>query len=142
MLEDNYILWFTTEVKETTASTYAEDSPVLHPYISIIYPDLWDTKLESSFGYQDAKALETIIKKYTVSNETIIADNQVTVSGNIIQITNRNSKEQIKIFSLSGQQVASIRKNGYTAQIDASSYPKGVLVVAGSSGWSKKIIVQ
>ena len=142
MLEDNYILWFTTGVKETTASTYTEDSPVLHPYISIIYPDLWNTKLESSFGYKDAEELEAIIMKYTVSNEAIIADNQVTVAGNIIQITNRNNKEQIKIFSLSGQQVASIRKNDYSVRIDASAYPKGVLIVNSSSGWSKKIIVQ
>ena len=140
MLEDNYILWF-SDIPVVTRSAGENEKTLSLPYISIIYPEHPNTALEEETGYQDVESLEEMIKKYTVSNEKIIDDNQVNVMGNVIRITNGNNKEQIKIFSLSGQQVASIRKNDFSIRIDATAYPKGVLIVNSSSGWSKKIVV-
>ena len=142
LLEDHYILWFSSDISKLKASTYVDETPLSLPFITIIYPDDPNAKVESTMGYQDVETLDAIIKKYSVSNEMIVSDNQVTVMGKVIQIANRNTQEQIKIFSLSGQQVASIRKNDFTVKIDASAYPKGVLIVNSSAGWSKKIIIQ
>ena len=135
LLQDNYILW------------YDEFDPDVHPgvkapAISVIYPYAPDIILDSTGGYQEVEVLESLLKSHTVSNETVASGNQVTVLGNVIQVSNQVKNEQIRIFSLTGQQLAFVRKIDDTVTIDASHFPKGVVIVAGSSGWSTKILAK
>ena len=136
LLEDNYILWYSEFDPATRANITA-------PFISVIYPHAPDIILESTWGDKDVETLEALFKSYTVSNETVATGNdyKVTVSGNVLQISNPVMNEQIRVFSLTGQQIASVRKNGHTVTVDASHFPKGVVIVSGSSGWSSKLLI-
>jgi trans-2-enoyl-CoA reductase len=58
----------------------------------------------------------------------------------MLQISNQTNDEQISVYTLAGKQIASVRKKETTIQIDASSFPKGVLIVGSSAGWNSKII--
>ena len=136
LLDKNYILWYSADVSEVPAY----NTPIL-PYITIIDTDNPDNPLDETFGYQEVTVLEEIIKSHIVSNEIIASDHIVIVSGNVLHIANRTVNEQIQVFTLTGQQIATIRKNDYTVQIDASNFPKGVLIVHSSKGWTQKIIV-
>ena len=147
LLQDNYILWYSeynssnlSDVK--TLSEEEDNLPVKAPYISIIYPGEPDQIVDAVWGYQDVETLEDFLKSHTVSNEMIASDNKVTVSGNVLQISNRNRNEQLRIFSLTGRQVASVRKNDYTVTIETSNFPKGVWIIYSSSGWSTKILAR
>jgi len=148
MLEKNYILWYSSDVSELNnvikTNSGSEETAKTLPYIAIINPENPDKNLVLTFGYQDVEALEQILKTYSVSSHQIIAsnNNKVTVWENVLEISNQINNEQIHVFSLAGQQVASVRKNDYTVKIDAGDFPKGVLIVYSSSGWSTKIMVQ
>jgi hypothetical protein len=48
--------------------------------------------------------------------------------------------EQITIYSLSGSLIYQSRKAAGEASFDIGSLPKGVLIVRGSSGWTRKVI--
>jgi len=143
LLKDHFILLYSSDVSEVPIRTFAVD-PTTLPYITIINPEDPDGILEAVWGdiAVDVDMLEDILKSYAVSNESIASVNNVTVSGNILHISNQTNNEQIQVFTLTGQRVANIRKNDYAVRIDASNYPKGVLVVYSSSGWSSKIVIQ
>ena len=146
ILQDNYILWYSEYNSSVLAeakplSGEADDLPAKVPYISIIYPGAPDQIVDAVWGYQDVGTLEDFLKSHTVSNETVDSGNKVTVLENVIQISNQVKNEQIRIFSLTGQQVASIRKNESTVTIDTSHFPKGVVIVSGSSGWNRKLLI-
>ena len=149
ILKENYILWYEDSDCGCDIFAAAADEPTdeevnySYPYISIIdykYPHIL---LEELWGVQEEETLEEILKKYSVSNDKILPDNIiVNVLGNVLHISNNSNNEQIRIFTLSGQQIASVRKNDLTVKIDASAFPKGILVVTSSSGWSKKILIR
>jgi len=142
MLDKHFILWFSADVSEINLNTYAEASAYTFPYISLIDPDEPDESLLSLSGYHTVETFEEIMKPFTVSNEWVALDNFVAVSGNTLHISNGRNNERIQVFTMAGQQVASIRKNGYSVTMDASSFPKGMLIIGSSSGWSQKIVIQ
>ena len=148
ILEDNYILWYEGEeddcgcVVTPLSAEEDDDETNMLPVISIFNPYDPNLFIEEVSGVQDKEALVEMLSKYSVSNERIASGNSVLVSGNLLEISNQLYNEQIQVFTMTGQQVASVRKNGITIQIDASGFPKGVLVVYSSSGWSVKIKVQ
>jgi len=148
LLGKNYILWYSSDVSEAnleveTLSGEDEEAVKTLPYISIIYPQAPDKSLDEVWGYQDDdKALEEILKKYTVANEIIVPENKVSVLGKTLLIANQTVNEQIRIYSLSGQNIATIRKNDFTVHIDASSFPQGILVIHSSADWSTKVLLQ
>jgi len=140
LLDDNYILWYSSDVSDVHIYTL-EESPNLHtlPYISIIDPDIPNDIIDVVWGDTAVETLEEFIKSNTVSNEIITSDNIVTVINNVLYISNQTNNEQIQVFTLTGQPIVSIRKNDYAIKIDASNFPKGVLIVHSSRGWSRKI---
>ena len=140
LLEENYILWYSDDFQEINTLSGDEVKPL--PYISIIYPEAPDELLEEEWGTQEDKALENMLKSYLVSNETILAENKVSISGNALQISNQTNKEQIYIFTVTGQQVASVPKNDYHVTINTSNFPQGILIIHSSTGWSAKVINQ
>ena len=145
ILEDHYILWFSSDVSEVPVYTYAgETGAVSLPYITILDAENPDQILAMLWGMtaSDGEAMEEMLNTHAVSNEWIASDIHVTVFGNILQISNRTNNEQIRVFTLNGQLIASIRKNEYTVTIETSNFPKGVLIAHSSTGWSRKVIVQ
>ena len=150
LLEENYILWYEDEsdcgcdiiLSAPVEPKDTEDDINLLPYISIIDPRLPDHLLEELWGVQDVEILEGILKKYTVSIETISTANKVFVAGNQLLISNQTIDEQINIYSVAGQVVMTVRKNDFNASIDLSNLPKGVFVIHSSAGWIEKVVKQ
>ena len=142
LLEEHYVLWFSADMSEAHITTFAATDMSTLPYITILSPDEPDHVLDIVWGVHAAEALEEVLNSYTVSNESIAADNKVFVAGKTLHLSNRFNDEHIQIFTLTGQLAASIRKNDYTIAIDTSYFPKGTLIVYGSTGWSAKIVVR
>ena len=141
LLDDNFILWYCEFDPNAHIYTLAGHNPIITaPFISILHHEAPDKILEAVWGNQDLATLETILKSYPVSNEIVASENRVTISGNVLQISNRINNEQVHIFTIAGQCIANVPKNSYSIKIDASRFPKGALIVYGSSGWSEKII--
>jgi len=139
IIEDNFILWASSDISEVPIHYSLLTQPNL-PYITIIDPDKPDYILDMAWGNMAIETLKEILKSYIVSNEIITSNNQVFIRGDVLQISNQNNNEEIQVFTLTGQQIASVRKNDYSIQIDASYFPKGMFIVHSSVGWSKKIV--
>ena len=142
LLDDNFILWYNDFNVGAHITALLGDGLVTAPYISIFHHEAPDIILEAVWGDQDVAMLETILQSYPVSNEIVASANRVTIIGNIVQISNQTNNEQVYIYTLTGQYIASVPKKSYSIQMDASHFPKGALIVYGSSGWSEKIMKQ
>ena len=137
LLTDNYILWYSSDISESGSQTEA----VTLPYISIIDPEKPDELLEENWGVPEAEILEEILKSYTVSNENILPNpTKAAIWDNTLLISNQTSNEQITVYSLTGQSIASVRKNDTSVSIDASKFPKGILIIRSSAGWTSKVL--
>jgi len=142
ILEENYILWFFYNEDDCGCDIETSPNDDL-PYIAIIDPESPKVLLEELWGYQEVKTLEDILSKYTVSNETFLPDNcLISVWGNVLLISNQTNNEQINVFSLNGQSLASVRKNDFTIRINVSNFTKGVVIIHSSAGWTKKVLLQ
>jgi len=144
LLGKTYILWYSDE--STVESRSAEDDsgeeikkPL--PYFSVIHPEAPDDPVEELYGLQELEDLENLISKYTVSNEAVTTANYVSVVENVLVISNQINNEQINVYTLNGQNIASIHKNGFTARINASSFTKGIIVIQSSAGWTAKLLL-
>ncbi|MDR0796749.1 MAG: thioredoxin family protein [Tannerella sp.] len=150
IIDDNYICWYSntpsSRVYEENAREYIDQilalRPSALPLLSVINPHEPGKNVAILWGKQDVETLKKMLSAYTVSNETIRSENNVTISGNVLYITNRTKNEQIYVFTLSGQHVASFDKKEYHTAFNASHFPKGILVIHSSTGWSVKIINQ
>ena len=147
LLGNSYVLWFSSDVSEANVEvkTYSEEkkeTEIRLPYIAVIYPESPDNVLEETWGDIDEETLREILKKYTVSNEKILPANKVSFTGNVLRISNQTINEQIRIYSSTGQNIATIWKNDFTVSINASDFPKGVLLIHSSAGWSMKFLLQ
>ena len=151
ILDENFILWYVSNDDDCgcdiilTSEVVSKDMeiiPVSLPYISIIDPTYPEDLLEDIWGLQDKESLEELLLKYAVGNEKIPTVNNVYVSGNLLIISNQTMSEQIGIYTLTGQSIASVRKNDFTFSIDVAHLPKGIFVINSSAGWSAKIVKQ
>jgi hypothetical protein len=66
---------------------------------------------------------------------------QATVANGVLVITSPAS-EQVYVYSASGALLYSANKAPGEANCHISHLPKGVLIVAGSSGWTQKVILK
>ena len=144
LLSNNYILWYInaseTDVDLRTLSGEGETTKSF-PVVSIIYHEEPDVAYYEGWGLQKEEALEEVLKSYPVSNEIILPDNKVAVIGNSLQIANQTNNEQIYVYTLTGQRLASFLKKDFTATINTSTFSKGMLIVYSSAGWSTKVLV-
>ena len=140
MLGESYALWYSSDVSEANLDGDAGIRTL--PYISIIDPEEQDILLEEEWGALKKEALEKMLIKYAVSNDKILTQNKAFISGNVLHISNQTGNEQIRVYSVTGQSIATIRKNDFNVSIDASGFPKGVFIIHSSAGWSAKVINQ
>ncbi len=149
ILDEHYILWF------CDASVYPWDSSEVSDYFSVLdrnppYPTLCiiDT-MDRTTGYglvsgdQDARSLQAMLNNY-VANDHIDGSEKshnAYISHNNL-IVNSAADEDISVYAITGSLIDRFRKAAYhSVARDASSYPAGILLVTGSSGWTRKVVL-
>jgi hypothetical protein len=150
ILDEHYILWF------CDALVYRWTSPEVSDYLSVLednppYPALCiiDT-LDRTKGYglvtglQSTKTLEAMLNKYVANDYVNGAEDlcSIYVSQNSLVVNSSITDESINVYTITGLLVDSFRKTEYSTTRYASSYPSGVLLVTGSSGWTRKILMK
>jgi outer membrane lipoprotein-sorting protein len=68
-----------------------------------------------------------------------IGASQVWFNSGILHV-NTPAAERVDVYSLSGLRLHSTRKAEGEARFDLNDLPRGVLIVRGSSGWTRKIV--
>jgi hypothetical protein len=148
IVDEHYILWFADYEK------YKRNSPEVSDYLSglpnyVEFPaiciiDTFDVKIPYGLqtGFKTASALQELILRYVGNDYLAEAEPAVHVyiSGNYLVIEHEIPNETVSVFSMTGGLVDRYRKNESPTMRDLSAYPKGVLIVAGSVGWTKKIV--
>ena len=150
IIDKYYILWYSDGEK------YKRDSPEVSDYLSsfpkgsipqpvlcVIYPTDTTKAYGHRSGIYDIDDLSDMLEK-SVSNEFIqdLGKVLVYVSGNNIIIHSDFGNETISIFSVTGSLIDQFDKKGYSFSRDLSTYPKGVLIVKGETGWVRKVAVR
>jgi hypothetical protein len=155
LLQDHYILWY------CDVSDYARDAPEVIDYLSAVetphvpYPalcviDTIDiTKAHGLICGDDALSVyqlyEMLTRYKNVANDDIKGDyslNNAYISQNRLIVKSDVAKEEIVVYAVTGSQVDKFNKTEQVLTRDASSYPSGILIVAGSSGWARKVILK
>ncbi|MDR2917071.1 MAG: hypothetical protein LBV74_19945 [Tannerella sp.] len=151
IISEHYILWFSDYEKYNRYSTEVSDylsvfsGYIAFPAICII--DTFDVKVAYGLrtGAQEVNDLQAMLNQY-VGNDHFEnkekASVNVYVSGKNLVIKNDIYDEIVSVFTMSGSLVDRFRKVEYGINRNISAYAKGILVVTGSSGWSKKIVVE
>ena len=166
IVEENYILWF------SSSREYALDSEEIGDYLSFLKdearvyipticiidpsdatvaqgyiagPDF--SLKDDRYQYKTAQYYNELLAVLEdhVSNDFIVgkgANGRAYVIENNLVIKSEAEGEIISIFSMNGSLVDSFRKAGYDISRNLSEYPKGVLIVTGSSGWKQKILIK
>jgi hypothetical protein len=147
ILDKHYLLWF------CDALTYRWNSPEVYDYISVLnlaripYPvlsviDIYNTKIGHGTvsGPQTENFLISMLNQYVAndhvagagdSHDAYVLRNSLVVKSAV--------NEEIKVYAVTGSLVDRFPKTAYSITRDASSYPAGILIVAGSSGWTRKV---
>ena len=140
IVEERFILWYSAFEAVDGSFTFSTLFPLTLPLLYLIDPDNPDDISEPVSGYQDIEVLSEMLNSFT-ANEIILQDIVVTLQGNVLRISNLINNEQIRVYTWTGRMAAIIRKNDYSVRVDASNFPKGLLIISSSSGWSAKMIV-
>jgi hypothetical protein len=74
-----------------------------------------------------------------LSSPPIVAS--LSLSGDLLTVSSPSS-ESIALYSLSGSLLLQASKEKGSTSIDIGHLPRGVLIVRGSSGWSRKVFRQ
>ncbi|MDR0699171.1 MAG: hypothetical protein LBG28_08155 [Tannerella sp.] len=152
ILQEHYILWYCDD------NEYSRGTPEVIDYLSVVptpnvpYPALCiiDTfDITKAHGLVWGKTLTVsqlydMLTKY-VANDYIDDDkrsNNAYISRNKLIVKSDATKEEIIVYAVTGSQVDKFNKTEPTLMRDASSYPSGILIIAGSSGWARKVILK
>lgn len=80
------------------------------------------------------------VNRWGVSNEQLEDSNTaVYITGNTIYIQTTQT-EQIAIYTINGSKLYETTVQSGTTTVNAITFPQGVLIVKGSSGWVKKVV--
>ena len=167
IVNENYVLWFSDsntygfdseEVGDYLTALKGLERHFI-PVLCVI--DSFDLTVPSGFKYGPDFALKNEANKNKtaqyydemlamlnehVSNDIIYSDNVsdaiIYVADNNLTIKSKSADEIVSVFALAGSIVDRFHKTEYDITRDLSKYPKGILVVTGSSGWSKKITIK
>lgn len=154
IVDQNYILWYcdlntywyTSPVVSDYLYSLKEESAINLPVTCII--DTYDTTVAYGLmlGYMREESLVAYLNRY-VSNDLIVDDTseesiRAYVSGNILYIDSDKADESISVYSMAGSLIDKFSKTSGSYSRNTSIYPKGVLVVSSSAGWTRKIVVR
>ena len=168
IMDKNYVPWFSdcfanvVDSEEVGVYLTALKDVSRHyvPFICLI--DKEDLSVQKTFMYGPDFELNNVTKykdkidKYYedltaliynhVSNDNIydgnIPDGAVYVVDNNLVIESKSADETVSVFALTGSLVDRFHKTEYNITRNLSGYPKSVLIVTGSSGWTKKVIIR
>lgn len=147
MVEESFILWFCDYdilEKREQAREYIEyfNTNITFPLLCPINPYKPLPALAYHFGYRTAEQIETILTNNlpTANEDITVQQSYAYISDNILTISNEIAKETIQIYTITGQLIDSFDKIDNTTIRNASFYPKGVLLINSTQGWSMKII--
>jgi hypothetical protein len=151
ILDENYILWF------CDAKQYLRNSPEVIDYLPqteepLGYPALCviDTfDITKAYGFINGvffsvHQLSDLLSRY-VANDYVGNYKSSTgayVSQQKLVVKSNVAREEITVYAVTGAQIDKFVKRDPTSTRDAASYPPGILIISGSSGWAKKIIMK
>jgi hypothetical protein len=151
LVDDTFVLWFINSDSLSRFSKALEEYmgfdvfPALSytlPLLRMIY--VHDINLSSSVseGNKTAEQLKSYMLQYVANPQvtSIVPDIKVYVSGKTLTVNGRSTNETINVYSITGSLVGKFTKTEQNVTKDISSYPSGILIVSGSSGWTKKVI--
>lgn len=147
ILDEHYILWF------CDATVYPWSSPEVSDYFALFsgnppYPvlciiDTMDRRYGLVSGDQSARALQAMLNN-DVANDHVDGSEKshnAYISHNNL-IVNSATDEDICVYAITGSLIDRFRKVAYhSVTRDASSYPAGIFLVTGSSGWTQKVVL-
>ncbi|MDR1380566.1 MAG: thioredoxin family protein [Tannerella sp.] len=151
ILDGNYILWF-CHAREHPQGTPDVSDYLPGPETPAGYPALCvidTTDITKGYGLMYG-ATFTVYQLYRLLSNYVANDyaddgkrlNSVYVSQHKLVVSGSAAREEIAVYAVTGSQVDKFDKTEQTVTRDASRYPSGILIVAGSSGWARKIIVK
>ena len=150
LVNENYILWFSDADIYNRYSTEVGDylsgftSTISLPAICVI--DMYDIKIAHGLrtGPRLTDELFEMLNGF-VDNGYVSGGKNISggayVSGDNIVIRSESTDETISVFFMTGALVDKFRKAEYEITRELTKYPKGILIVRGSSGWVQKVII-
>lgn len=151
IVDEHYVLWFSNAENYDRFSVEVSDylsklyGTISLPVVCIIDPLSVKIAYGLKTGPQNATSLQELLNQF-VSNDVVVENAPFSVStfvseGQlIIKKEASNQRETVYVYSLAGLLVDTFCMEASVETRDATAYPKGVLVVTGSSGWVRKII--
>ena len=167
IIDENYVLWFSDNSVYKYDSeevgiylTFLKNVPLRYYPVNCII-DISDLTVAKRFMYGPEFSLNNTteysdeISQYhkeltellngSVGNDIIYngndSDVKIFVVGNNIIIKSKPLAETVSVYTLTGSLVDRFHKTEYEITRDLSMYPKGLLIFAGSSGWSQKVVL-
>ena len=147
IITESFILWFCDidiPEKKTEGlgyrAYYAES--ITLPLLCTIDPHNPMPALSYSTNRKTAKEIEAILKDNlpTANEEVAPTLNNVYIHNNTLTISNNSINETINIYTTAGQLIDSFNKKDNIITRNVFSYPKGVVFVNSSQGWSCKVV--
>ena len=149
-IDKYYILWYSDGEKFDRDSTEVSDylsffaeGVIPQPVFCVINP----SDITIAYGHRNgaydiddlAKMLEQSVNNDYLSD---IGNVSVYVSGNDVVIQSDYKNEIVSVYSVTGSLIDQFNKTEYRFSRGLSSYPKGMLIATGKSGWVRKIIIR
>lgn len=150
VIAKHYILWYSdSDVYDRThsdvsdyLSSFSEDRIPL-PVICIINPADEKKVYGLQNGDYDVYELAEMLDN-TVGNDRVSSSREIIlfVFGDNLVVKGGVDNEIISVYTIAGVLIDQFRKITNDVSRNIAVYPDGMLVVTGSSGWSKKLIVK
>ena len=150
VVDSHYIMWFSNfdtwegkaETRIYTQHLLDEGATTL-PLVAVINPEDPENYVSSFWGSKTASFIKTFLTnaiKITPNESISSRNNKVTIFENTLYVSSDSDNEHINVYTITGRQIYTGQKNEQSITINASSFPKGILIVQSSKGWSSKII--
>lgn len=144
--DESFILWFCDVDLDGYNIEYyhkaqADKGSVTFPLLCVIDPYKPIPALDYTTNYVNQEQIENLLNGnlptanediYSVPTSAFITNNQLTIS-------NTTANEMINVYTINGQLIDFFEKTNNITTRNASSYPKGVLLVSSSQGWNMKL---
>lgn len=153
LIKESYVIWYIdwdavkNSTNPNTEGKYYVDKALEEkigslPALFIIEPET-ENPIDFKWGKHEKAALSTFldIEDRPVANEAIeLSPNKTSIVDNTLFVSNNNANETITIYTLTGQFVSSFLKKETEQTFRTTGFPKGVLILSSSAGWSTKLM--